>query len=102
MTPVYHITCIKNLPGIIQQKGLFCDSEKNQRNIEAVSIAYTALKERRAKTVVPVSKGGTLSDYVPFYFCTRSPLKELWNRKLINRRWLSNVVGIIINIRSMA
>jgi hypothetical protein len=74
MTAIYHITNINNLPDILRYGGLFCDSEMDRRGIKSVCIAYGALKERRAKTRVPVAAAGTLADYVPFYFCPRSPM----------------------------
>jgi hypothetical protein len=37
-------------------------------------IAYSDLKQKRAETIVEVSPGGTLDDYVPFYFGPRSPM----------------------------
>lgn len=74
MTPIYHITHINNLLRILHHGGLYSDSEMLSRNIESICIAYGTLKDRRAKTVVPVAAKGTLADYVPFYFCTRSPM----------------------------
>ena len=41
---------------------------------DPVSIAYTDLKEKRAHTRVTVAAGGTLADYVPFYYGPRSPM----------------------------
>jgi hypothetical protein len=38
------------------------------------SIAYDSIMQRRNNTVVPCSPGGTLLDYVAFYFCPRSPM----------------------------
>jgi hypothetical protein len=38
------------------------------------SIAYANLKERRTSTRVTVGPGGTLADYVPFYYAPRSPM----------------------------
>lgn len=74
MTAIYHITNINNLPNILQMGGLFCDAVMARRGINSVCIAYSALKERRAKTPIPAAMAGTLADYVPFYFCPRSPM----------------------------
>ncbi len=71
---VYHITHIDNLPQIIGSGGLWCDSERLRQGWESVNIAHKALKERRMRTRIPVSAGGVLGDYVPFYFCSRSPM----------------------------
>ena len=73
MTDIYHITHIDNLASIVQAGGLWCDAECASHNISSVEIAYTDLKQRRNRTVVP-ELGGVLSDYVPFYFANRSPM----------------------------
>jgi hypothetical protein len=80
MTPIYHITHIRNLPAILREAGLLCDAEAERRGLCAQSIAYDTIKERRKRRRVqtlqghPVGAGGVLADYVPFYFCNRSPM----------------------------
>lgn len=74
MTPIYHITHVANLAGIITDGGLWCDRLRAIRATGAVSIAHQHIKERRAKRSVLVAAGGTLADYVPFYFAPRSPM----------------------------
>jgi len=73
LTPVYHITDIANLPGIVSNRGLHCDNKVGVK-LAPVSIGYSTLKERRARTPVPICESRVLADYVPFYFCTRSPM----------------------------
>jgi len=72
--PIYHITHVGNLERIIRAKGLWCDAERVRQGFDPVIIGYQTLKERRSRTVVPVAAGGTLGDYVPFYFANRSPM----------------------------
>ena len=74
MTNIYHITHIDNLQGMINEGGLQCDRVSSERGLCARSIAYQHIKERRAMRPVMVSMRGTLWDYVPFYFCPRSPM----------------------------
>jgi hypothetical protein len=74
MTAIYHITSIKNLPGILRKGGLICDREMMESDREYVSIAHQHIKERRANKQVPCTPGGTVADYVPFYFAPRSPM----------------------------
>lgn len=80
MTPIYHITHIKNLPAILREDGLRCDAEAERRGLCAQSIAYDTIKERRRRRSVmnlrgeTVGAGGLLPEYVPFYFCNRSPM----------------------------
>jgi hypothetical protein len=43
-------------------------------HLDCISIAYESVQARRANVAVPVAKRGGLHDYVPFYFCPRSPM----------------------------
>lgn len=81
--PIFHITHVDNLASIAQQ-GLYCDALV-PRVTTARSIAYAHIKRQRAETDVPVAVGGTLADYVPFYFCPRSPM--------LYTIWRGNVAG---------
>ncbi len=74
MTPIYHITHIRNLSNIIKDDGLWCDRIVSDKGVAFVSIAHNHIKDRRVTKQVPVSKGGVLADYVPFYFAPRSPM----------------------------
>lgn len=80
MTSIYHITHIDNLAGILAEGGLVCDREAQARGLCAQAIAYDTLKQRRSSRSVEtvlgevVAAGGTLADYVPFYFTNRSPM----------------------------
>jgi hypothetical protein len=77
---IHHITHIEHLPRVIEKGGLVCDADAAKQNLCSKSIAYNAIKERRAITPVQnlggekIAAGGVLSDYVPFYFCNRSPM----------------------------
>ncbi|MHB8843992.1 MAG: type II toxin-antitoxin system toxin DNA ADP-ribosyl transferase DarT [Nitrospirota bacterium] len=74
MTAIYHITHIDNLQRIFESGGLHCDATMCSNGVECVGIAHNHIKERRARTIVPILPGGTLADYVPFYFAPRSPM----------------------------
>lgn len=71
---IFHITHFQNLPKILETGCLWCDTERTDRNLETKGIAYKAIKLRRARRNVPVSRGGFVADYVPFYFAPRSPM----------------------------
>lgn len=71
---MYHITHVENLASIIADGGLDCDTACVAAGRTPISIAYTDLKAKRALKVVEVAGGGTLADYVPFYFAPRSPM----------------------------
>ena len=74
MVEIYHITHINNLSKIIEMGGLCSDNEIVQNGLSPIQVAHSHIKERRAKKVVPLGVGGTLADYVPFYFAPRSPM----------------------------
>ncbi len=74
MTPIYHITHLRNLPLILKHGGLYANSLRLERGIDHVNIAHASIQERRATTKVPLVPGGVLHDYVPFYFAPRSPM----------------------------
>ncbi len=74
MTPIYHITHLENLQRIIATNGLWCDRERISQGFGNVGIGHQSLKERRLVWPVNASTGGSIGDYVPFYFCNRSPM----------------------------
>lgn len=68
---LFHITHISNLLGIIKQGGLLAN---NTLNSHYTNIAHQSIQTRRHSSPVPCGAGGMLHDYVPFYFCRRSPM----------------------------
>jgi hypothetical protein len=80
MTLIHHITHIANLPAIIREGAIVCDVEAGRRELCTQSIAYDQIKDRRRRRAVatlagrPLAAGGTLPDYVPFYFSNRTPM----------------------------
>ena len=70
-TLIYHITHLNNLQGILQRGGLLPYSKQPPVR---QNVAYGHIQARRAQVVVPVGPRGKLHDYVPFYFCPRSPM----------------------------
>jgi len=72
MTPIYHITHFSHLGSIIREGCLRCDREAQE--LCSVRIGHAHIKSRRMKRPVPLPPGGTLGDYVPFYFAPRSPM----------------------------
>lgn len=61
-----------NLAGILAADRLWCDAQSIARGLAHTNIGYGHIKERRLRRPVAVSAGGTLGDYVPFNFCSRS------------------------------
>ncbi len=80
MTPIYHITHIANLPGILAHGGLLADAQVSSAGLAPIYIAHGHIKQRRAQTRVAPAPGGTLADYVPFDLCPRSPMLHTLHR----------------------
>ena len=82
-TLVLHMTRIERLPSIVE-RGLLPDNACRQQQINGVEIGYDHIKRRRALRMVPCGVGGTLADYVPFYFAPRSPMLYAITRGLVS------------------
>lgn len=82
-TRVFHMTRIERLPSIVEH-GLLPDNVCRQRQITGVEIGYDHIKRRRALRVVPCGVGGTLADYIPFYFAPLSPMLYAITRGLVS------------------
>lgn len=74
MTFIFHITHIENLSSILQSGKIWCDTERAKNQFLTKGIAHENIKAKRARRIVPNCLGGTLADYVPFYFAPRSPM----------------------------
>ncbi|MEH1902869.1 type II toxin-antitoxin system toxin DNA ADP-ribosyl transferase DarT [Nostoc sp.] len=84
-TPIYHITHINNLPSILKSGGLMANSRLRKETIKYLDIAYGHIQDRRGMTRVPCGAGGSLHDYVPFYFAPRSPMLYANHKKSVDK-----------------
>jgi hypothetical protein len=76
---IYHITDVANLAGLIAEKALLSDALMAQRNPEI--IGYDHIKKRRLKDIpVPCCGWRYVGEFVPFYFCPRSPMLFTLNK----------------------
>ena len=48
--------------------------------MKSVNIGHMHIKQRRLNRPVPLGPGGTVGDYVPFYFAPRSPMLYVISR----------------------
>ena len=69
---VYRIVHFENLPGIIEEGGIWCGGEMASRDLPYKQIGLQDLTTNRQNKAVPINPGGNLSEYVPFHFCPRS------------------------------
>lgn len=68
---IYHFTTLANLVGILNTGALLCHNLSPPQTDNA---SDPEIQKRRHETQVPCCQGGTLHDYVPFYFAPRSPM----------------------------
>ena len=69
---IFRITHIQNISWILRN-GLHCRNSEHA-DPEFVSIGNPDLISKRGNRPVPIEPGGTLSDYIPFYFTPFSPM----------------------------
>jgi hypothetical protein len=70
---IYHITHIENLPSILKDGGLHSDAVMARRDPKL--IGYSDIKKRRLNEInVSCCLFHNVGDFVPFYFCPRSPM----------------------------
>lgn len=99
---IFRITHIQNVPWIFQN-GLHC---KNSGRFDPgfVTIGNPDLIAKRDARPVPIPPGGTLSDYIPFYFTPLSPMMYNivtgWGDIL--KRLNSDIVIMVSSLRSLA
>jgi hypothetical protein len=81
-----------------------CDSACSTMKPAPASIAYANLKERRMATRVTVGPGGTLADYVPFYYAPRSPMLYVNHRGGVtdNATGQDEIVHLVVDVDQLA
>jgi hypothetical protein len=76
---IYHITDLENLPKILDSGGLL--SDKAVAGLGHTIIGHDHIKLRRLTEIrVPSCEGAFVGEFVPFYFCPRSPMLFAINR----------------------
>ncbi|PZF04677.1 hypothetical protein DEJ01_07670 [Curtobacterium sp. MCLR17_040] len=72
-TLALHFTHVDNLETIAGAE-LLPDTSAQSTGALRVEVGNTSIKERRRAQIVPLDPGGSVADYVPFYFGPRSPM----------------------------
>lgn len=74
-TLLYHITDVTNLPGILHSGGLLSDAALAAARVGNTNIGYSHIKDRRMTQYrVPCAGNRFVGEFVPFYYCPRSPM----------------------------
>lgn len=110
MSLIHHITHIDNIPTILSERGLMCDAEVARRSLCSQSIAYDSIKQRRSTRRVEklsgekVAAGGSVADYVPFYFCNRSPMLAAIHNGYVAgyQKGQENVIYLVSTVEAVA
>ena len=99
---VFRITHLSNVPRILAS-GLHSRTSAGH-DPRYVEIGNPDLIEKRRRRPVPVPPGGTLSDYVPFYFAPYVPLLRhiKTGRNGILRRPISEIVILVSSLPAFA
>jgi ssDNA thymidine ADP-ribosyltransferase DarT-like protein len=99
---IFRIAHISNVPWMMDH-GLHCRNSA-ERDPNYVEIGNPELILKRTHRDVPIPPGGTLSDYIPFYFTPHSPM--LYNIKTgyqgISKRTMSEIVIMISSLPALA
>ena len=78
---IYHIVHIGNLPSIISEGYLYSDAEMRKRPKNHVLIGMSRIKDRRMTLPLTSHPGMHVGECVPFYFCPRSPMLYMFDRR---------------------
>ena len=73
-TPVYRMIHLDNLSVCLQRGGLHAPNHSPDDGLVYRTIHREDVQTSRRVKTVPCGPGGTVHDYVPFYFGTRSPM----------------------------
>jgi len=73
-TPIYHFTHINNFQNLLSLGSILCKNKMLEQSIPCTSSAFESVQSYREGCNVPASRGGTIHDYVPFYFNSLSPM----------------------------
>ncbi len=73
-TLIAHLTSLRNLHSIVNCGELYCNRILKSKDITYRDISNLEIQRTRATFPVPCGPGGTLHDYVPFFFNPLSPM----------------------------
>jgi hypothetical protein len=80
-TKIYHITHVENLVEILTAGGLYSDVQLKLMGRENSQIGYSHIKQRRMEQYrIAVCGERFVGEFVPFYYCPRSPMLYTINK----------------------
>jgi ssDNA thymidine ADP-ribosyltransferase, DarT len=94
---IWRIVHRDNVPWILDH-GLFCANCSPQAP-DYVTIGNPELIGRRSQRIVPIPPGGTLADYVPFYFTPFSVMmKNIHSGRSVEKRSNDEIVILVSSL----
>jgi hypothetical protein len=100
-TLLYHITDVSNLKSILADGGL--RSDVGLAGVSHQVIGYANIKERRMHEYrVPCCRNRFVGEFVPFYYCPRSPMLYTVNRGNTGRPpgCQTNIVHLVTSVEA--
>jgi hypothetical protein len=101
-TPIYRIVHVDNVPLIVARGALHAPNHAPSDGRTYVPIHDADVQASRQRRAVPCGRGGTIPDYVGFYFGHRSPmlyrLHTGWNVKRVDQ---SNIVYLVSTVQAI-
>ncbi len=79
-TFIYRFIHIKNLPILLERGGLYAPLHEPSDGLVYKTIHNAEIQAERKVKPIPCAPGGKIHDYVPFYFCIRSPMLYVINK----------------------
>ena len=73
-TPIDRLTHVDNLAVCMQRQAIYAPMYRPNDTLAHKSIHNSEMQQRRTATRIPCGPGGTIHDYVPFYFGYLSPM----------------------------
>ncbi|MCE9553019.1 MAG: DUF4433 domain-containing protein [Planctomycetes bacterium] len=97
---IYRITRIGNVPWILGNGVHSRNSPQHDPNFR--EIGNSDLIGKRNTKEIPIAPGGTLSDYVPFYFTPHSPmLLNIKTGRNVPQRPMSEIVILVSSLQKL-
>jgi hypothetical protein len=98
---IFRIEHVDNVPWNLQEGSLYCRNW-GKVNPEYVNIGNPDLINARASQPVPIDPGGTLSDYVPFYFTPFSMMMfNIVTGRHVTKRSKSEIIIFVSSIHKL-
>ncbi len=98
---LFRITHRDNVPWILRN-GLVCRTDP-RHDSAFISIGSEGLIDKRARHSVPITPGGCLSDYVPFYFTPFSPMAyNIHTGRQVPKRSNEEIVILMTSVARIA